>query len=89
MHNKALADYRLADNQHLTIGRLPINTKSYRNLTFLPFEIEKSCWLWFLHYELQYNLLWRPPIRQAKSGRTKQVVTQWTVAYWDGVLSQY
>jgi len=25
---KALANYQLADNQRLTIGRLPINTKS-------------------------------------------------------------
>ena len=46
-------DYQLADNRRLTIGRLPINTKSYENLTLLPFEIEKSCWSRFLHYELQ------------------------------------
>jgi len=25
------------------IGRLPINTKSYKNLTVLPCEIEKCC----------------------------------------------
>ena len=42
--DKALANYRSADNRGLTIGRLPINTKSYKNLTFLPFEIEKSCY---------------------------------------------
>ena len=39
--DKALAEYRSADNRGITIGRLPINTKSYKNLTFLPFEIEK------------------------------------------------
>jgi len=26
--NKALANYRSTDNQHLTIGRLPNNTKN-------------------------------------------------------------
>ena len=31
-----------ADNWHLIIDRLLINTKSYKNLTFLPSEIEKK-----------------------------------------------
>jgi len=30
--DKALADYRSADNRGLTIGRLPINTKSQKTL---------------------------------------------------------
>ena len=43
--DNALADYQLANIQRLTIGRLPINTESYKNLTFLHFEIKrlKSC----------------------------------------------
>jgi len=41
-------------NSQPIIGQLPVtgNTKSYKTLTFLPFEIEKS-WSWFLHYEWQ------------------------------------
>jgi len=35
--DKALANYQLANNQRLTIARLSINTKSYKNLTFVPF----------------------------------------------------
>jgi len=31
---------------------ITINTKSYENLMFLPFEIEKSCWSWFLHLQI-------------------------------------
>jgi len=40
--DKTLADYRSANNPRLTTGQLPINTKSYKNLTFLSFEIEKK-----------------------------------------------
>jgi len=61
--DKALYDYRSADNRCLTIGQLPINTKNYKNLTFLPVDIEKvadrdSC---IMNYSK--TCFWRPTIR--------------------------
>jgi len=37
MPDKALADYRSADNRHLTFGRLPIYTKKLILLSYLSY----------------------------------------------------
>jgi len=59
---KALANYQLANNQRLTIGLLPINTESYKHLTFLPSEIEKvvDCDSCIMNYS--ETCFGRPPI---------------------------
>ena len=71
--SKALADYWSADNWHPTIGRLPINTKSYKNLTCSRKRVvgHDSA----LHITVKPALDDRPFVKP-KIGRSKQVVAQ-------------
>jgi len=65
------APIRHSPYRRLTIGRLPINTNSYKNLTFLPFEIEYIGWNDVTYLWSQYD---RHFVRQHRRTARSQVV---------------
>ena len=76
--NKALADYWSADNQRLTIGRLPVNTESYKNLTFLLFWDRKTV----VDHDPALRITVKPALGDHPFVKLK-VVVWWRVTCWD------